>query len=54
MNLKSIDDFGSGYSSLSYLHRLPIDTLKIDRAFVSQMQATKKNHKIAETIIALR
>ena len=49
----SIDDFGTGYSSLSYLHRLPVDTLKIDRAFVSQMQETSKNYKIAETIIAL-
>ena len=29
----SVDDFGTGHSSLSYLHRLPIDTLKVDRSF---------------------
>ncbi|MCG9890264.1 MAG: EAL domain-containing protein [Thermosynechococcaceae cyanobacterium MS004] len=49
----SIDDFGTGYSSLNYLHRLPLDTLKIDRSFVSQMQTGSRNHKIVKTIITL-
>jgi diguanylate cyclase (GGDEF)-like protein len=49
----SIDDFGQGYSSLSYLHRLPVDTLKIDRAFVSQMHLKGENFEIVRTISTL-
>ncbi|MCC5658057.1 EAL domain-containing protein [Nostoc sp. XA010] len=49
----SIDDFGSGYSSLNYLHRLPADNLKIDRSFVSQMQKGNRNYQVVSTIIAL-
>lgn len=48
-----IDDFGMGYSSLSYLHRLPVNNLKVDRSFVSQIQTAKRNHQIVETIMAL-
>jgi diguanylate cyclase (GGDEF)-like protein len=49
----SIDDFGTGYSSLSYLHQLPVDTLKIDRAFVSNTAADTRNQVVAESILAL-
>jgi diguanylate cyclase (GGDEF)-like protein/PAS domain S-box-containing protein len=49
----SLDDFGTGYSSLAYLHRLPINSLKIDRSFVQQMQPGQRNHQIIETILAL-
>ncbi|MGF1933646.1 MAG: putative bifunctional diguanylate cyclase/phosphodiesterase [Nostoc sp. ChiQUE02] len=49
----TIDDFGSGYSSLNYLHRLPADNLKIDRSFVNQMQEGNRNYQVVSTIIAL-
>lgn len=49
----SIDDFGTGYSSLSYLHQFPVDGLKIDRSFVSNIQAQDQNLQIVQTIIAL-
>ena len=48
-----MDDFGTGYSSLGYLHRFPIDTLKIDRSFVNQMQPGSRNHQVVQTIVAL-
>lgn len=38
----AIDDFGSGYSSLSYLHKLPVQVLKIDRALIEQMTSTQQ------------
>ncbi len=49
----SIDDFGKGYSSLSYLHRFPINTLKIDGSFVSQMNYDPENFEIVRTINTL-
>ena len=49
----SIDDFGTGYSSLSRLHQFPIDTLKIDRSFVNQINQTGENIEMVEAIIAL-
>lgn len=53
-NIKvSIDDFGTGYSSLNYLHRLPVDSLKIDRSFIQTFQQGNSNSQIVSTIIAL-
>ena len=49
----SIDDFGTGYSSLSRLRRIPVDTLKIDRAFISNMDSDPENREIVRTIIML-
>jgi predicted signal transduction protein with EAL and GGDEF domain len=49
----SIDDFGTGYSSLSRLPRFPIDALKIDRVFISQMSTDHDNHEIVRLIVML-
>ena len=49
----SIDDFGCGYSSLSYLKKLPIDVLKIDQAFVRDVTTSQNDAAIVRTIITL-
>ena len=48
-----IDDFGTGYSSLSRLHEFPIDTLKIDRSFVSRIGTDNSGLEIVQTIVTL-
>ena len=49
----SLDDFGSGYSSLNYLDDLPVDTLKIDRAFITKLGRGVGDHAIVRMILAL-
>jgi EAL domain-containing protein (putative c-di-GMP-specific phosphodiesterase class I) len=48
-----IDDFGTGHSSLSYLHRFPISTVKIDQYFVGRMDTSDECHEIVRTIVGL-
>jgi EAL domain-containing protein (putative c-di-GMP-specific phosphodiesterase class I) len=49
----AIDDFGAGYSSLSYLKRLPADELKIDRSFIQDIPKDGDNMAIVEAVIAM-
>jgi EAL domain-containing protein (putative c-di-GMP-specific phosphodiesterase class I) len=49
----SVDDFGTGYSSLAYLKQLPINRLKIDQSFVSDITEGSNEATIVETIISM-
>ncbi|MED4990726.1 EAL domain-containing protein [Parageobacillus toebii] len=49
----AIDDFGTGFSSLSYLHRFPIDILKIDRSFIKQLSRYREESAIVNAIIMM-
>ena len=49
----AIDDFGTGHSSLAYLKKFPIDTLKIDRSFITHIVEDEEDRIIAQTIISM-
>jgi EAL domain-containing protein (putative c-di-GMP-specific phosphodiesterase class I) len=49
----SVDDFGTGFSSLAYLKRLPVSAIKIDRAFVTEMDSDESDHAIVRSTIDL-
>jgi EAL domain-containing protein (putative c-di-GMP-specific phosphodiesterase class I) len=47
------DDFGTGYANLSFLNRFPLDVLKIDRTFITNMASEDRSRKIVRTIVRL-
>ena len=49
----AIDDFGTGYSSLAYLQQFPVDSLKIDRSFISGMAKSPEGDALIHTLIQL-
>jgi diguanylate cyclase (GGDEF)-like protein len=48
-----LDDFGTGWSSLAYLRQLPLDTIKIDRAFVTELDEADRNVAIVQAVLSL-
>ncbi|WP_417071287.1 putative bifunctional diguanylate cyclase/phosphodiesterase [Niveibacterium terrae] len=49
----ALDDFGTGYSALSYLHRFPLDTLKIDRGFIFSLEQSPSRQALVRSIVAM-
>jgi EAL domain-containing protein (putative c-di-GMP-specific phosphodiesterase class I) len=49
----AVDDFGTGYSSLAYLRQFPVDSLKIDRTFITGLGLSNEGHALTHTLIQL-
>jgi EAL domain-containing protein (putative c-di-GMP-specific phosphodiesterase class I) len=49
----AIDDFGTGYSSLAYLRQFPVDALKIDRSFISEIASSGQSAALIHTLVQL-
>lgn len=49
----ALDDFGTGQSSLSHVHRLPLDHIKLDRSFASALETSRSGRAVAATVLAL-
>ena len=49
----AVDDFGTGYASLTYLHRYPIDVLKIDRSFITGITTSDHDYRLVGALIAM-
>jgi len=49
----SLDDFGIGYSSLAYLKKFPLNTLKIDKAFVDDIETSEQGRNMVATIVTI-
>ncbi len=49
----AIDDFGTGYSSLAHLQRFPVDALKIDRSFISELATGSEGEMLLHTLVQL-
>jgi EAL domain-containing protein (putative c-di-GMP-specific phosphodiesterase class I) len=49
----AVDDFGAGYSSLSYIRRLPVDILKVDKSFIANIDRGEEEFELAAAIIGI-
>ena len=49
----ALDDFGTGYAALTYIHRYPIDILKIDRSFITDITADNNDYRLVGALIAM-